>query len=492
MHILSRKSGNSSSLSLGIGCLVVLLAFVLVLLNCGSNNVSGQFNGQTGSIRVSISDPPSCAAPVGSIQHVFITIRSVRAHISAAADGSTPGWQELAPQLNTNPVQIDLLGSPTIGIGCLLAILGSNSSLPVGNYQQIRLILVANDGGGGAVPAATTNPCGNGFNCVILPDGSVHELALSSEATTGIKIPPGQVVGGPIHVGPGQAVDLNIDFMVCESLLLQGDGTFRLKPVLTAGQVSANNTGISGQVVDSQTNNPVVGGTVLVALENQDSTGTTDVIFMQTAADASGHFTFCPLPTGATFDVVAVAINGAGVAYNATVVVNVPGGTSLGTIPLTPESGTSTGPATLKGFVTATTGTSPATIDAALSAFHTISLSSGATRAVTIPLQGNSTPGGLLSVQSNSSCPATAPMHSNCAQYTLIVPASNPAVGTFSGGTVSFTPPASGSVPYSVRANAFVPMSTSDCTPPSQTTSQVVVTPGATVTPPEIDFSGCS
>ena len=487
MHILSRKSGNSSSLSLGIGCLVVLLAFVLVLLNCGSNNVSGQFNGQTGSISVSISDPPSCSFPNGPIQHVFITIRSVRAHISAAADGSTPGWQELAPQLNTNPVQIDLLGSPTIG--CLLAILGSNSSLPVGDYQQIRLILLANDALPPPPPPAT-NACPNGFNCV--SDGSMHELMLSSEATTGIKIPPGQVVGGPIHVGPGDMVDLNIDFNVCASLLQQADGTFRLKPVLTAGQVSATNR-IHGQVVDSQTNKPVIGGAVFVALEQQDSTGT-DVILMQTAADASGNFNLCPLTGGMTFDVVAVAINGAGVAYNATIVLNVPGGTNLGTIPLTPESGTNTGPATLQGFVTATTGTLPATIDAALSAFQTISLPGGGTRPVTIPLQGNSTPGGLLSVQSNSSCPASV-MHSNCAQYTLIVPASNPAVGTFSGGTVSFTPPASGSVPYSVGAKASVPMGGSmsaDCTPPSQTTSQFVVTPGATVTPPEIDFSGCS
>jgi hypothetical protein len=64
-------------------------------------------------------------------------------------------------------------------------------------------------------------------------------------------------------------VDLNIDFNACASILQEGNGAFRLKPVLTAGQVSTNTTGISGKIVDSSTGAPVAGGTVLVALENR-------------------------------------------------------------------------------------------------------------------------------------------------------------------------------------------------------------------------------
>src|SRR5262249_59223297 len=106
------------------------------------------------------------------------------------------------------------------------------------------------------------------------------------------------------------------------------------------------------------------GGTVLLALEKRDSTGA-DAVFLQTAVDSSGGFNFCPLPAGSTFDVVATAVNGAGVAYNATVVLNVPGGTNVGNIPLQPEAGGATGPATLKGNVTAMSGGRAGTIDAA-------------------------------------------------------------------------------------------------------------------------------
>ena len=199
----------------------------------------------TGTVRVSITDPPSCAFPNGNFDHVYVTIRSVQAHTSATAGDNTPGWQELAPQLNSQPMQIDLFkAGPN---ACLLTMLGSNTALPAGTYQQIRLLLVPNDGGGGPVPSA--NACGNqGYNCVQLhSDGSFHELMLSSQANTGLKIPPGPVQGGPITVAPGQDVDLNIDFNACASIIQQGNGQFRLKPVLTAGQVSTKTTGISGQ-----------------------------------------------------------------------------------------------------------------------------------------------------------------------------------------------------------------------------------------------------
>lgn len=497
MRVTFRRSPKIARVLLWIASLSVLLAIAAIHVGCSSSNTVLPPSG-TGTVHVSITDPPSCAFPNGDFDHVYVTIRSVQAHTSATAGDNTPGWQELAPQLNTQPMQIDLFAAGPNA--CLLTMLGSNTALPAGTYQQIRLLLVPNDGGGGPVPA--TNACGNqGYNCVQFhSDGSFHELLLSSQANTGLKIPPGQVQGGPITVGPGQDVDLNIDFNACASIIQQGNGQFRLKPVLTAGQVSKNTTGISGQIVDSVTHVPIAGGTVLVALEQPDSTGT-DVISRQTVADSNGNFNFCPLPTAATFDVVVVAINGAGVAYNATVAVGVPGGTNLGAIPLVAETGgTSTGPATLQGFVTATTGTGPSTILAAVSAMQTITLSGGAPRVVTIPAQGDSTPN--ISVDPITTCPSTAPPNANCGQYTLIEPASNPSVGTFSAGSISYSVPAPGDVAYSVTASAFATSDggTPDCTPPSQTTDAIsgglpgslLVSPGTTVTPEELDFSGCS
>jgi hypothetical protein len=87
-----------------------------------------------------------------------------------------------------------------------------------------------------------------------------------------------------------------------------------------------------------------------------------------------------------------------------------------------------------------------------------------------------------------------------CAQFTLVVPASNPDVGAFSGGKITFTPPASGDVLFSVEADATKPMSggASICSPASLTTTMdtngmpLKVTAGATTIAKELDFAGCS
>lgn len=480
-------------------CGIIFLACALWSVSCGGNTkVTGTLPG---TIVVSLSDPPSCMPPNGSFTHVFITVRSVQAHIDPRADDNSSGWQELAPQLASQPMQIDLFSTPQTN--CVLAQLGS-ASLPAGSYQQIRLLLVSNNPtGGAAIP--TSNACaGNGFNCVVLSDNSIHELQLSSQDNTGLKIPPGQIVGGPIEVAAGQSVDLNIDFNACASIVLEGNGTYRLKPTLTAGQVSANNSGISGQVTDSLTKAPIAGN-VLVAIEQTDNTGI-DRILMQTMTDTNGNFRFCPLPTG-TFDIVIDAVDVNNVPYNATVVLNVPNGTNLNAIPLIAETG-ATAPAVLKGFVTATKGAGAAAIDVTLAALQTVGTGGSTSRQIAVPLESikaiaatpavNSTE--AISVESSTSCPAGTPANSNCAQYTLVVPASNPNVGIFTSSGVSYTAPAGGDVLFTVNAKAFVPMSggIADCTPPEQNTSKdesnqpLKATAATTTNVARIDFGGCS
>lgn len=476
------------------------VAFLVALaVSCGGGNTAMK-SSSTGMIQVSISDPPSCMPPNGQFAHVFITVRSVQVHISAAAGDSDPGWQEIAPQLANAPMQIDLFSQAQTN--CVLAQLGS-ASLPVGSYQQIRLLLLSNTATSN-LPA--NNACaGSGFNCVVLSDNSVHQLNLSSQDNTGLKIPPGQIVGGPITVGAGQSVDLNIDFNACASIVREGNGAYRLKPALTAGQVSANNTGIGGQIIDATTKAPI-NGNVLVAIEQPDSTGV-DRIMMETVADSNGNFRFCPLPTGA-FDIVAVAIGPANLPYNGTTVLNIPNGTNLGAIPLQPETG-ALAPATLQGFVTATTGTAAASADVSVSALQQVSFGSPAVmRQITIPLeaiqQTQTTSAvastGLISLSSSTGCPTGAPVNSNCAQYTLVVPASNPSVGVFSSSGFTYSTPAPAPVPFAVDARAAVPNSGGivDCSPSEiMTTTDVnnaalVVTPAMLTTVARTDFKGCS
>lgn len=491
------QPGRSGRLALFTVLFFLPTLSAAILISCGGLNY-GMSGGGTATVHVSLSDPPTCMVPSGNFKHVYVSIRSVQANISATADDNSSGWEELAPQLDSMPIQVDLFS--TASTTCLLTSLGSNSALPTGNYQQIRLLLVPNSGSLGPVPA--TNNCnGQGYNCVVLADDSIHELDLSSQANTGLKIPPGLVMGGPISVAPGQDVDLNIDFNACASIILEGNGQYRLKPVLTAEQVTTNNTGISGQVIDANTKMPIVSGQTIVALETKDATGT-DTIFVQASTDSSGNFNFCPLPSGMTFDVVVVAVNGADVAYNATVTVGVPGGTNLGVIPLMPESGAS-GPTAFHGSVTATTGTAPASVDVLVSAIQTAPLGGGATLPVTIPAEATSTSasGANISLDSATNCPPSPPANVNCGGYTLIEPASNPSVGIFSAGKVSaYSTPATGGALYSIRANAFIPLSggQSDCTPSFITVTQdangnpLAGIPRTNVMPKEIDFVGCS
>jgi len=477
---------------------VAIFAIAGIIVSCSGGSKS--MSTGMGTVNVTMSDPPSCMPPNGQFTHVYVTVRSVQAHISATADDNSSGWQELAPQLASAPVQIDLFSKPQAT--CILARLGS-ASLPAGSYQQIRLLLVSNTAATSAGPS--TNACaGSGFNCVVLQDSTIHELQLSSQDNTGLKIPPGQIVGGPLQVTAGQSVDLNIDFNACASIVQEGNGKFRLKPTLTAGQVSANNTGISGQVLDSITKAPIV-GSVQVAIEQQDPTSGVDRILMQTVADSNGNFNFCPLPTG-SFDIVVVGIGPANLPYNATTVLNVPNGTNLGAVPLIAEVG-ATAPAVFQGFVTATNGATAGTIDVSLSALETVASGAATTRPITIPLQTipatttspevDST--GLVPVSTNTSCPTGAPAKANCAQYTLVVPASNPSVGIFSSSGFTYSTPATGDVLFSVDARAAVPLSggTLDCTPSEQTTAKDATTaplkalPATTTNVAEIDFSSC-
>jgi hypothetical protein len=425
----------------------------------------------------------------------------VQAHIDPNAIDSSSGWQELAPQLAMQPMQVDLFSQAQTN--CVLAQLGS-ASLPVGSYQQIRLLLVANSpAASDAVPA--TNACaGNGYNCAVLTDGSIHELNLSSQANTGLKIPPGQIVGGPIQVTAGQSVDLNIDFNACASIVVEGNGQYRLKPTLTAGQISPNNSGIGGQVVDSVTKAPIAGN-VLVAIEQPDSSGI-DRIVMEAATDANGNFRFCPLPMG-TFDIVAVAVGPNNLPYNATGVLNVPNGTNLSAIPLVAETG-ATSPAVLQGVVTAATATGGASADVSLSALQSVTFGTNITRQLTIPLGTiaataagpgvNST--GVISISTNTNCPVGSPTGANCGSYTLVVPGSNPSIGVFASGGFTYAAPAAGDVLFTVDAIAAAPMSggVADCSPSEMKTSSdannqpLKAIAGTTTNVARIDFTGCS
>ncbi|HEX8710450.1 MAG TPA: DUF4382 domain-containing protein, partial [Terracidiphilus sp.] len=243
-------------LSLAFGCLSAI-ALVLVACSSMSNTTTGSGMGK---VTVSISDPATCQSSSGGpFQSVFVTITDVQANMSATSDS---GWVDLTPKLK--PVQIDLLNMSNTQQNCFLATLGDALELQAGKYQQIRIMLASN-----SAASVSGNQCGSANNCVVVNTSSgmkTSPLLLSSEAQTGIKIPSGQIAGGGFNVAAGKTVDLDIDFQTCASIVQEGNGQYRLKPVLHAGEVSTVSSSINGTVLDAATGNAST-GMVEVALE---------------------------------------------------------------------------------------------------------------------------------------------------------------------------------------------------------------------------------
>lgn len=459
---------------------VTLLVCAIVLAGCSGN---GKSTPSSAFVNVRVSDPATCSAPKGAFAHIYVTITDVQINTSASAGKNDSGWIDLTPSLSQNPQQVDLLGQANNQ--CFLATLGATTALQPGSYQQIRIMLASN------ASVVANNLCGGSANCVMLSStpNAAQPLLLSSEAKTGIKIPSGQIAGGQFVIAAGETKDLDIDFNACESVVAEGSGQFRLKPVLHAGEVTVTSTSINGTVVDSVTNQPVSGGTTVVALEQKDGSGI-DRVVMETVTNSSGAFSFCPVAAG-TYDVVVGAVSGTQVAYAVTVITGVQPGNALGMVPVTAQPG-STAPASITGLVTTSTGSVATAADISLSALQPISSSV----MVTIPLAGQSATSANLATAPGSSCPGKA----DCATYTLSVPALNPSVGSFlASASQKPAAPAAGPANYTVDAFAFTTDGTNtlDCSPSelktnsTTTNTPLTATSGTSSSAATLAFSGC-
>lgn len=223
-------------------------AFALAACGGGGNGSSSSSTSSTGTLNVSMTDAPACG-----FDHVFVTVDRVRVHSDPNADANGSGWTDVT----VSPARkIDLL-SLTNGV---LTTLGQ-TPLPTGTYQQIRLVLVAN---GAGAPANSVVPTG----------GTEQTLDTPSAVQSGIKIIR------PFTVAPNTLTDLVLDFDACKSIVTRGNGTFGLKPVVTAVP-----TAVSGAVTGVV---PVAPGAQVFAERN-------GVVVKATVADANGNFTLSPI-----------------------------------------------------------------------------------------------------------------------------------------------------------------------------------------------------
>jgi hypothetical protein len=414
-----------------------LAAAALFIAACSSMN--GTVSSGMAMISVKVSDPATCATPNGPFSHVYVTITDVQANVSTSAGPNDSGWVDLTPNLKSAPKQVDLLGLASNQ--CFLASLGDSQQLQAGTYQQIRIILAGDSTG------ISSNSCGNGAaNCVQLSkDSSFHTLNLSSEDKTGIKIPASHIAGGGLKVEAGKTTDLDIDFQTCQSILKEGNGQYRLKPVLRAGVVSTISSSINGSVIDNSTGQPVA-GTTWVALEQPDGSGV-DRVVQSLVANADGTFVFCPLPAG-TYDVVVSGVRTSdGALYAPTIITGVDVGDTTGAIKLNaPTLAAANFFANLTGLVTSANNGSPAapiSIDVSLSALATVN-----GKIFTIPQQPAATPFfGVSQVVTTvagpvGTPPVACPSGTDCINYSLPVPATGAYIGAWSASGATLAQPA--------------------------------------------------
>jgi len=410
---------------------------VTALFMAACSSMRGTVSDGMGKVSVMVSDPATCATPNGPFSHVYVTITDVQAHVSTSAGPSDSGWVDLTPGLKTAPKQVDLLGLASNQ--CFLATLGDSQQLQAGKYQQIRIILAGDSTG------ISNNACTNGSaNCVQLSkDSSIHTLNLSSEAQTGIKIPAGQIAGGGLTVAAGKTTDLDIDFQTCQSIVQEGNGQYRLKPVLHAGEVSTVSASINGSVIDASTGKAVA-GTAWVALEQPDAGGV-DRVVQSTIANTDGTFVFCPLPAG-NYDVVISGIRSSdGALYAPTIVTGVAVGDTTGAVKLNaPVLAAASSFANLTGLVTsANTSNALTAIDVTLTALATVN-----GKIYTIPQQPAATPFyGVSQVVTTAAGPVgtppvACPSGTDCINYSLPVPSTGAYIGAWSASGATLAQPA--------------------------------------------------
>ncbi|MBR8511618.1 DUF4382 domain-containing protein [Burkholderia cenocepacia] len=351
-------------------------AFVpFVLAGCGGSDDGG--GTQTGTLHVAMTDAPSCG-----FDHVYVTVSQVRVNANANAADNDAGWSTVSL---ATPQKIDLL-SLTNGV---LADLGQ-TALPAGQYQQVRLVLAQNQG--------------NNLANSVVPTGGVEQaLATPSATQSGYKIIQ------PFTVQPNTLVDLVLDFNACKSIVQRGNGSYALKPVVTAIPTVVSGA-ISGYVASAE-----AGATVYAEQGGKVVRGT--------VADSSGKFVLSPLIQSSTqgnYDVVIVQNNFAsGIVRSVPVVVNTTTAVSASTAPITLPASTMS---TVSGTVTASA-------NAFVRALQTVDANAYE----------------ITSINANMDTGA----------YSLSVPAAAPIVGTYSGSlpvALAAAPAAAGQ--YTIEADA--------------------------------------
>ncbi|HKJ34329.1 MAG TPA: DUF4382 domain-containing protein [Balneolales bacterium] len=262
--------------------ITILIAFGLFSLQACSNHSND--NGQA-HVQVHMTDSPA------NFDALIVNITRIEAHTSGA--GANNGWHVISD----TPVKVNIMNL-TNGQTKLLA----NNQLKSDNYDAIRLVL------------------GTGNKVVI--GGQTHALKVPSGMQSGIKINTNMNLSG------GQNTNILLEFNASASVVLTGNLTYILKPVIHVVNYKEEGN-IDGTI------NPVKADAALIASNSQDTTATY-------ADTTSGKFKLVGLQAG-TYN---VHVYSNSKAYNDTTLTNIKvnanANTKLGTVTLSSKDTTKT------------------------------------------------------------------------------------------------------------------------------------------------------
>jgi hypothetical protein len=178
-----------------------------------------------------------------NLLHLFVTVQGIEAHPNATAPEDSPDWEELAPNLAREPMQLDLLAHSANFCATNRV---SGALVASGAYRQIRLRLVPNHlAAGGAIPEE--NACGElGFHCAVSRDGYIHPLAFVGDATS-LRIAPDRISGGFFHVLPEIDTHLTIEFNPFASFAAPLGDTVQLTPIFKVDAAASCGTGVPSE-----------------------------------------------------------------------------------------------------------------------------------------------------------------------------------------------------------------------------------------------------
>jgi len=207
-----------------LAAIIYSITVAMFIFSC-SDSTSPENNSGQGQIKITMVDAPA------GYDEVNIVVTRVEVHKSGA--DSTSGWFVINNNMATYNLLLLRNGASVV--------LGDHS-LDAGHYTQIRLII------------------GTGSNVIV--DGVTYPLEIPSGQQTGVKL------NHSFDIQDGVVYELLLDFDAERSILLTGNGQYKLKPVIRVTPAAISGS-ISGEI------NPVSTAGFVYAISGTDTSLTT-------------------------------------------------------------------------------------------------------------------------------------------------------------------------------------------------------------------------